>query len=160
MNINKHSNDIVENFKEALDITSGLRSSAYQQMAPIIETVRTLPDILKELDDKGVDSKDVDRVLNIATTLGRDADAFKSEMSVIDSKFLPIQSRVVTKPKHAVKDYTRLLTLSTQYHDVGTRFMDNTDRVLSDYTDLCEDLLGLDTTAPVTPDEDQTNEQP
>lgn len=158
MSVKKPNNDIVENFKEALEITGGLRESAYQQIAPVIETVRTLPDILKQLDERGIDSKDVDRVLNIAATLGRDADTFKNEMSTIDAKFLPIQSRVITKPKHAVKDYTRLLTLSTQYHDVGSRFMDNTDRVLSDYTDLCEDLLGLETTAPELPTEDLNNE--
>lgn len=144
MNVNKKSTDIVENFKEALEITGGLRESAYQQLAPIIEAVKTLPEILGELDTKGVDKKDIDRVLNVASTLGKDADVFSKEMKTIDDKFLPIQSRKNVKVKHAVNDYTRLLTLSTQYHDVGSRFMENTERLLSDYTDLCEDLLHLE----------------
>lgn len=148
MNVNKKNKEIVDNFKEALEITSGLRESAYAQLAPVIHAVKTLPTILEELDKKNVSPENIEKVLNLASTLGKDADTFKSEMDEVDTKFLPIQSNEHVKVKQAVRDYTRLLSLSSQYHDVGTRFMGNTDRVLNDYTDICEQLLELESSTP------------
>ena len=148
MNVNKKSKEIVDNFKEALEITGGLRESAYAQLAPVIHAVKTLPTMLEELDKKSTAPEEIEKVLNLASTLGKDADLFSSEMNQIDAKFMPIKSNEHIKVKQAVRDYTRLLTLSSQYHDVGTRFMSNTDRVLNDYTDICEKLLDLESSSP------------
>lgn len=152
MNINNNGKDIVDNFKEVLEITKGLRESAYSQLAPVIHAIKTLPEILDELDRKNTASKDIDKVVSLASTLGKDADDFKNEMLEIDGKFNNIDTDKNIKVKRAIRDYTKLLTLSTQYHDVGSRFMGNTERVLSDYTDICEDLLGLNKS---TPDEEE-----
>ncbi len=148
---NGSKQDLIDSYSELVDITDGMRSSAYEIVVANAKVVEGLPSILEQLDSKEIKKEDVDKVISVAKTIAKDTDGFMKELSGIDEKFLDIKSKGKRSTKVAAKNYTNVLTISTRYHDVTDRLSTTTNELVNDFTDMCIDL-GI-----LTEDGEETN---
>lgn len=134
------SRDLLKSYSELVEIADGIRTSAYQIVSANANVIKDLPSVINSLTEKEVDDKEIDRVVSIARTIGRDTDAYVQELKGIDDAFLPLKDKGVTRPRVAARNYTPMLTLSTRYHDVTARMTETTSELVNDFTDLCLEL--------------------
>lgn len=132
----------MDSYSELVEITSGMRDSAYQIVATNVATIKELPSMLDKMDKAEAPKEKVETVINIAKTIGKDADTYIQELDEVDQKFLDIKSKGVKRPKVAAKNYATVLGLSTRYHDISSRIAETTAELTNDMTDIYIEVVG------------------
>lgn len=129
--------ELLDSYSELVEITGGMRESAYQIIASNAKVIQGLPVVLDDMKHKNTGSSEVKKVLAVARTIAKDTDSFTRELKEIDGKFVDIKSKGVKDFKVATKNYTNVLALSTRYMDITTRLTETTGSLVDDFTDLC-----------------------
>lgn len=146
--------NLEESFSEIKEIVDGMRGSAWGVVATIATTIKEAPSILSTLDESKVTADEMSGVTSLLTTIAKDGDRFTKELDTLDAKFSELSKDTgKASKKNLARNYTRMLSLSTQYHDVSTRLATSTETLIGDYTDTVMDLCAapekpaVDTTA-------------
>lgn len=134
------SKDLIESYSELVEITDGMRSSAYEIVLANAKVIEGLPGIINQLNESNVDKEDIDKVVSVAKTIAKDTDGFMKELDGVDGKFLDIKSKGSKSTKVANNNYTNVLAISTRYHDITDRLSTTTTELVNDFTDMCIDL--------------------
>lgn len=135
--------DLISSYNELVEITNGIREAAYGIAASNVNVIKGLPSILDKLDEKNVDKEEIDRVINIAKTIGSDTDKYMSELKAIDDTYVGVKDKPVSSAKKANKNYVPVLAVGSRYQDITSRMTETTDCLVNDFSVICEDLLGL-----------------
>lgn len=135
--------DLISSYNELVEITNGIREAAYGIAASNVNVIKELPSIINKLDEKNVDKEEIDKVINIAKTIGRDTDKYMSELKDIDDTYVGVKDKPVTSAKKANKNYVPVLAVGSRYQDITSRMAETTDCLVNDFSVICEDLLGL-----------------
>lgn len=140
--------EMLDSYSELVEITDGMRGSAYQMIAANAKVIKDLPEILDDMKEKDVSDKEVEKVLAVARTIAKDTDSFSNELNDVDGKFVDIQSRGTRSIRVAAKNYSSVLAISTRYHDITTRLTETTSNLVNDFTDLCLKVTGAEEEQP------------
>ena len=147
--------NLEDSFSEIKEIVGGMRGSAWGVVATIAATVKEAPSILTTLDEKKVPEDKIAGVTSLLTTIAKDGDRFTKELDTLDAKFTVLsEDNGQSSKKNLARNYTRMLSLSTQYHDVSTRLATATETLIGDYTDTVMDLCGNSDTQPEVPNKE------
>lgn len=129
--------DLLESYTEILEITDGMRNSAYEIIVANAKVVEGLPSVLNQLESNKTSKEDVNKVISVAKTIAKDTDSFMKELGVVDDKFLDIKNSGKRSAKVASKNYANVLSISTRYHDIIDRLSTTTGDLVNDFTDMC-----------------------
>ena len=132
--------DLISSYSELVEITDGMRSSAYEIIVANAKVVKELPNILGQLEENKTDKENVDKLVSVAKTIAKDTDSFIKELNLVDDRFTSIKAKGVKSAKVASKNYTNVLTISTKYHDITERLSTTTSELVNDFTDMCIDF--------------------
>lgn len=132
----------LNSYSELLEITEGIRGSAYEMVATNANVIRELPTIINTMKDKDADEKDIKQTLSIARTIAKDTDSFIDELKEADEKLHSIKEKGKRSIRVASKNYTSVLVLSTRYQDIATRMIETTDVLNNDLTDIYLKVTG------------------
>lgn len=149
--------DLISSYNELVEITNGIRESAYGIIASNAGVIKELPSIINKLDEKNVDKEDVDKVISIAKTIASDTDKYMDELKDIDNTYVGVNDKPVKSAKKANKNYVPVLAVGSRYQDITSRISETTGSLVGDFSILCEDLLGLNEETD-TPSEETVNE--